>query len=49
MTKCIESDDGPLPVYKKNGSPCSYKSKIRSKSLCEKILLFSKMDEALHQ
>lgn len=31
--RCSASDDGPLPVYKKNFSPLSYASKIKLKSL----------------
>lgn len=34
--KCSASLDGPRPVYKKNGSPASYLSRILSKSRCEK-------------
>jgi hypothetical protein len=34
--KCSASLDGPRPVYKKNGSPASYRSRILSKSRCEK-------------
>jgi len=30
---CTLSLLGPRPVYKKNGFPCSYRSRIRSKSL----------------
>ena len=34
--RCKVSLDGPLPVYKKKGSPASYLSRILSKSRCEK-------------
>lgn len=34
--RCSASLDGPLPVYKKKGSPASYLSRILSKSRCEK-------------
>lgn len=31
--KCMLSLLGPRPVYKKNGFPCSYRSRILSNSL----------------
>lgn len=34
--RCKASLDGPRPVYRKNGSPCSYLSRMRSKSRWEK-------------
>ena len=31
--RCIDSDEGPRPVYRKNGLFCSYASKISGTSL----------------
>ncbi len=38
--RCIASDDGPRPVYKKNGFFCSYAVRINSRSLENKLINF---------
>lgn len=35
--RCMDSDDGPLPVYRKNGFFCSYASRIFGTSLHELV------------